>query len=104
MKDGTVAELGTHAELVSNDKDYNHLISLDQAKRKEREDEKKIEIDKKDSSTNIQDLVNAIKHTKEVIGPSKIIDEEETYNTMADEGEILKYSSWAVLLEYFKVS
>ena len=104
MKDGTVTELGTHEELVSNEKDYNHLISLDQAKRKETDDERKMKIDKNDVPTNVYDLANIQQHNKEVIGATNITEDDEINNYMEDEGEILKYSSWAVLLEYFKVS
>ena len=103
MKDGTITEFGTHEELVSNDKDYNNLISSDQAKGKERDDKKKTERDKNDLPTNVRDLDNTLQHNKEVIGPTNITKEERINNSMEDEGEILKYSSWAVLLEYFKV-
>ena len=104
MKDGTITELGTHEELVSSDKDYNHLISLDQAKKQERDDEKKVETDRNDLPTTVPGLANTIQHNKEVIGPTNLTEDEDVNNYMEDEGEILKYSSWAVLLEYFKVS
>jgi hypothetical protein len=104
MKDGTITELGTHEELVSNDKDYNNLISSDQVKRKERDDKKETKSDKNDLPTNVRDLDNTLQPNKEVIGPTNITKEEKINNSMEDEGEILKYSSWAVLLEYFKVS
>ena len=39
MKDGKIAEQGTHENLVSNDEDYNHLISLGKTQNSNNEDD-----------------------------------------------------------------
>lgn len=104
MKDGTITELGTHEELVANDKDYNQLISLDQAKRHETDDERKVGSDENYLTGNVCDLSDPRRPNKEVVGLTHSTEDEEVDNYIVDEGETLKYSSWSVLLEYFKVS
>ena len=39
MKDGTIAEIGTHEELVSSAGDYNNLISMDKTKKNDKVEE-----------------------------------------------------------------
>ena len=104
MKTGMIAEVGTHDELVLNDKDYNNLVNMDHTKQSS-----------SDGKQNLQDMDTSNKNndftadniiptrgcdadTKEFIGNKK----ESQFGV--EEVETLSYSSWSVLLEYFKVS
>ena len=104
MKDGTVAEFGTHEELVSNDNDYNHLISLDEAKENGMDDYPTSEKNQINLLPNKEDLETPFQHNQDVTNLKEASDEDENTKLNGDEGDLLKYSSWTVLLEYFKVS
>ena len=104
MKEGTISEQGSHEELISNDKEYNHLISLGQAQNGVKDEDNNTE---KDKNAKISDKMS-FENTENSLGPTQEIkskiDEEEINQLNVDEGDILNYSSWGVLLEYFKVS
>ena len=104
MKEGAIAEQGSHEELISIDNEYNHLISLGQAQNGIKDEDNNIEKDKNAKisyTTSFRNNENGLRSTQEI--KSKI-DEEEINQLNVDEGDILHYSSWGVLLEYFKVS
>ena len=104
MKEGAIAEQGSHEELISNDKEYNHLISLGQAQNGVKDEDNNTEKEKNakiSDKTSFKNTENGLRSTQEI--KSKI-DEEEINQLNVDEGDILNYSSWGVLLEYFKVS
>ena len=104
MKNGTIAEVGTHDELVLNDKDYNNLVNMDHAKQSS-----------SDGTRNLQDIDTSNKNNDfaaDNIIPNKtcdadtkeLIDNKKEIQFDVEEIETLSYSSWSVLLEYFKVS
>ena len=104
MKNGTITEVGTHDELVLNDKDYNNLVNMDHAKQSSSDGKRNLQ--DMDTSNKSNDFAadNIIPNrgcdadTKEFIGYTK----ESQFDV--EEIETLSYSSWSVLLEYFKVS
>ena len=104
MKNGTITEVGTHDELVLNNKDYNNLVNMDHAKQSSSDGKRNLQ--DMDTSNKSNDFAadNIIPNrgcdadTKEFIGNKK----ESPFDV--EEIETLNYSSWSVLLEYFKVS
>ena len=104
MKTGMIAEVGTHDELVLNDKDYNNLVNMDHTKQSSSDGKRNLQ--DMDTSNKNNDFAadNVIPNrgcdadTKEFIGNTK----ESQFDV--EEIETLSYSSWSVLLEYFKVS
>ena len=104
MKNGTIAEIGTHDELVLIDTDYNNLVNMDHAKQSSSDGKRNLQ--DMDTSNKNNDFAadNVIPNrgcdadTKEFIGNTK----ESQFDV--EEIETLSYSSWSVLLEYFKVS
>ena len=55
MKNGTIAEVGTHDELVLNDKDYHNLVNMDHAKQSS-----------SDGTRNLQDMDTSNKNNVEI--------------------------------------
>ena len=104
MKEGKISEQGTHEKLVSNDQDYRHLISLGQTQNVTKDDDIMAETEKDIKNGTVAILKYFENNDKSTRGKKSNIEEEETNQMIMDERDLLSYSSWAVLLEYFKVS
>ena len=104
MKDGTIAEFGTHEHLISGGNDYIQLISIDQAQKNAGERELKENDGKNNVITTDQDLTDTARDQRARTRSKIRVEAEVTNDTNKEEEEMINYSSWNVLLEYFKVS
>ena len=104
MKEGKISEQGTHQELVSNDQDYRHLISLGQTQNVTKDDDIMAETEKRIKNGVVETLKHIGNNNSMTQGNKSNIEEAESNPMIMDERDLLSYSSWAVLLEYFKVS
>ena len=104
MKDGTIAEKGAHEELVSNDKYYNQLMALGQLQKAVKDEDTNSETVRNGKCLDRRSFKNVDKDISSNHGIKQNIEEEKINQMNVDEGDVLNYSSWSVLLEYFKVS
>ena len=104
MKEGKISEQGTHEKLVSNDQDYRHLISLGQTQNVTKDDDIMAEKEKGIKNGVVATLKHFGSNDTLTRRNKSNIEEDETNPMIMDERDLLSYSSWAVLLEYFKVS
>ena len=104
MKNGTIAEVGTHDELVLNDKDYHNLVNMDHAKQSSSDGTRNLQDMDTSNETNDFAADNIIPNGGCDADTKEFIDNKKESQFDVEEIETLSYSSWSVLLEYFKVS
>ena len=104
MKNGTIAEVGTHDELVLNDKDYHNLVNMDHAKQSSSDGTRNLQDMDTSNETNNFAADNIIPNGGCDADTKEFIDNKKESQFDVEEIETLSYSSWSVLLEYFKVS
>ena len=104
MKDGTIAEIGTHEELVSSAGDYNNLISMDKTKKNDKVEESDVKNTQESLIAKSPVLDCIFQETERLDKPTIHLEDDPASRYINEGAETLNYSSWAVLLQYFKVS
>ena len=103
MKNGTIAGIGKYDELVLNDKDYNNFVNMDHPKQRSSDWKRSLQ-DMDTSNKNNDFAADNINPNRGCDADTKEIDKKRELQFDVEEIETLSYSSWSVLLEYFKVS